>query len=485
MRHVPASLRYALLMPAALLAACAVGPDYRRPELQAPASFRFEDKQAQDLANTPWWNQFDDDVLSELIATALRENRDLKIAAARVDQFIGVLRTTRSAQYPQVSALLNAERLRASEQGLTPIPNGRGATDNLFEGSLSVSWELDLFGRLRRQTEAARANLLASEEGRRATVLSLVSSVALSYVNLRSLDRQLEIANTTVASRAESLRIFRRRFEGGTVSELELTQSQAEYEDAVSRVPAIEAQIGQQEDALSILLGRDPGPITRGRGLDKLGLPAVPAGLPSDLLMRRPDLRQAEQNLVAANAQIGAARAQYFPSISLTGLLGSASIELSDLFSGPARAWSVATSVAMPIFTAGGIAGQVEQAEAIQQQTLEQYRKSIQVAFQEVDDNLIGYQKARVQLDSLGRQVATLDRQVKLARARYENGYTSYIEVLDAERSLFNAQLSYTQTGALVFSSVVNLYKAMGGGWVAQADTMAPKPAAGKQVSQK
>jgi multidrug efflux system outer membrane protein len=463
----------ALLIPA-LFAACAVGPDYRRPPVAAPGAFRFEDHEARDVANTAWWEQLQDPVLNGLIATAIAENRDLKTAAARVEQFIGQLRTTRSFQLPQASAALNAQRLRASERGVTPLPNGVDAAENLFEATLSVTWEADVFGRLRRQTEAARANLLASEEGRRATVLSLVSSVALSYINLRSLDRQLEIANDTVASRAESLRLFRRRFEGGTVSELELTQSQAEYEDALAQAPAIEAQIAQQENALCILLGRNPQAIVRSQPLAKLGLPAVPAGLPSDLLMRRPDLRQAEQNLVAANAQIGVARAQYFPSISLTGLLGSASTELSDLFSGPAKTWSFGASLLMPIFTAGGIAGQVQQAEAIQQQTLLQYQKAIQVAFQDVDDNLVGYQKARVRLDAQGRQVTTLERQVRLARVRYENGYTSYIEVLDAERSLFNAQLSYTQTGAQVYSSVVSLYKAMGGGWVAEAERLAP-----------
>lgn len=460
------------------LGACAVGPDYRRPPIDAPNAFRFEDKEAKNLADTRWWEQFQDPVMNELIGIALAENKDVKIAAARVDQFLGQLASTRAPLFPQVSAGLSAERQRNSERGLLQNPTGASPTSNLFDASLSISWEIDVFGRLRRQVESARANVLASEEGRRATILTLVSSVALSYINLRSLDQQLEIARATSTSREESLRVFRLRFEGGTVSELELTQSQAEYEDAQSRIPLIESLIAQQEHALSILLGRNPGDIRRGRQLGELGVPAVPAGLPSELLARRPDLRQAEQNLISANALIGAARAQYFPSISLTGLLGSVSTELSDLFSGPARTWSFGAAASVPIFTAGGIAGQVQQTEALQQQSLLQYQKAIQVAFQEVEDSLVSFQKSRAQMEAQARQVNTLTSYARLARVRYENGYTSYIEVLDAERSLFNAQVSYTQTQASMYNSMVNLYKAMGGGWVTEADRMAPKPAA-------
>lgn len=465
------------------LSACVVGPDYRRPPVDAPNAFRFEDKEAKNLADTRWWEQFQDPVMNELIGIALAENKDVKIAAARVDQFLGQLTSTRAPLFPQVSAGLGAQRQRSSERGLLQSP-GTPLTNNLFDATLSVSWEIDVFGRLRRQVESARANLLASEEGRRATILTLVSSVALSYINLRSLDRQLEIARSTTTSREESLRVFRLRFEGGTVSELELTQTQAEFEDAQSRIPLIESQIAQQEHALSILLGRNPGDIRRGRQLGELGLPAVPFGLPSELLARRPDLRQAEQNLISANALIGAARAQYFPSISLTGLFGAASTELSDLFSGPAKTWSFGAAATVPIFTAGGIAGQVQQSEALQQQSLLQYQKAIQVAFQEVEDGLVSFQKSRVQMEAQARQVTTLTNYARLARVRYDNGYTSYIEVLDAERSLFNAEVSYTQTQASMYTSMVNLYKAMGGGWVVEADNMVPKKGAEAQTAQ-
>ncbi len=474
---MPTSPRPAVLL-SLILAGCAVGPDYQRPPVHAPAAFHYADKEARQVADTLWWSQFHDPAMDKLIHIALAENKDVQIAAARVDQFLGRLASTRSPLFPQVGADLGGQRQRVSQIGALPLPAGASPIGNLYDASLSVSWEIDLFGRLRRESEAARADVLASEEGRRATILTLVASVAQSYINLRSLDRQLDIAKATATSRAESLRVFQLRFDAGTVSELERTQNQAEYEDALSRIPPLETQIAQQEHALSILLGRNPGPIGRGSELDQLQLPAVPAGLPSDLLARRPDLRQAEQNLISANALIGAARAQYFPTISLTGLLGSVSTELHNLFTGPAKVWSYGLAAAMPIFTAGGIGGQVRQAEAVQRQALLQYQKAIQVAFQEVEDALVALQKSHVQLDAQGRQVKTLATYARLARIRYENGYTSYIEVLDAERQLFDTQVAYTQTQNTMFASLVNLYKTMGGGWVDQADGLVPKDAA-------
>ena len=466
-------MRTSYLSLAALLAlsGCLLGPNYERPAVDAPPAFRFAESDAKDLVNTAWWEQFQDPALNALIATALADNKDVKIAAARVEQFLGQFVTTRSQLFPQVAAGFDAQRQRVP-LGSTQLPSGVGPVFNQFQATLSASWEIDFFGKLRRQTEAARANLLASEEGRRATILTLVASVASSYVNLLSLDRQLDIAKSTAASRAASVHVFQLRFSGGEVSQMELAQSQSEYEASLATIPQIELQIAQQEDALSILLGHNPGDIARDRELDDLALPAVPAGLPSELLERRPDLRQAEQDLIAANALIGAARALYFPSISLTGLFGSASTQFSSLFTGPARVWSYAGAVTLPIFTAGGISGQVTQAEAQQQQALFQYQKSIQVAFQEVADALVSLQKTREQLVVQGSQVDALRTYARLARLRYEGGYTSYIEVLDAERSLFNAQLSYAQTQGVVFTSAVSLYKAMGGGWVIDAEHM-------------
>jgi len=462
---------YLSLVALLALSGCLLGPNYERPAVDAPPAFRFAESDAKDLVNTAWWEQFQDPALNALIATALADNKDVKIAAARVEQFLGQFVTTRSQLFPQVAAGFDAQRQRVP-LGSTQLPSGVGPVFNQFQATLSASWEIDFFGKLRRQTEAARASLLASEEGRRATILTLVASVASAYVNLLSLDRQLDIAKSTAASRAASVNVFQLRFSGGEVSQMELAQSQSEYEASLATIPQIELQIAQQEDALSILLGHNPGNIARDRELDDLALPAVPAGLPSELLERRPDLRQAEQDLIAANALIGAARALYFPSISLTGLFGSASTRFSSLFTGPARVWSYAGAVTLPIFTAGGIGGQVKQAEAQQQQALFQYQKSIQVAFQEVADALVSLQKTREQLVVQGSQVDALRTYARLARLRFEGGYTSYIEVLDAERSLFNAQLSYAQTQGVVFTSAVSLYKAMGGGWVTDAEHM-------------
>jgi multidrug efflux system outer membrane protein len=336
--------------------------------------------------------------------------------------------------------------------------------------SINASWELDIWGRIRRLSEAARAQLLASEEGRRATILTLVSSVASSYINLLALDRQLEIAKRTAASRAQSVEVFELRFAGGVISQMELAQIQSQYEVAAAAIPPLESQIAQQENALSVLLGRPPGPIPRGRELKELNLPVVSAGLPSELLVRRPDLQQAEQKLIAANAEIGAARALYLPRISLTGLLGVASNHLSGMFSSPARlaAFGVVTSI--PIFTAGGIAGQVKQAEGRHQQALLQYEQAILVAFKEVEDALISVQKTREQLTPQSRRVDALRDYNEMARLRYDEGYTSYIEVLDSERSLFEAETSFAQIQGTVFGSLINLYMELGGGWVAEAD---------------
>jgi outer membrane protein, multidrug efflux system len=453
------------------LGGCLLGPNYERPAVDTPPAFRFAEPDAKDLVNTAWWEQFQDPALNQLIATALADNKDVKVAAARVEQFLGQFVTTRSQLFPQIGAGFQGQRERVP-LGTTQLPPGTGPVFNQFQATLSASWEIDFFGKLRRETEAARANLLASEEGRRATILTLVASVATTYVNLLSLDRQLAIAKSTTESRAESVHVFELRFAGGQVAQMQLSQSQSEYEASLAAIPQLELQIAQQEDALSILLGHNPEAILRDRELDDLALPGVPAGLPSDLLERRPDLRQAEQNLIAANAQIGAARALYFPSISLTGLLGTASPQFSSLFTGPARVWSYAGAVSLPIFTAGSISGQVKQAEAQQQQALFEYQKAIQVSFQEVADALVSLQKTREQLVVQGREVDALRTYSHLARLRYEGGYTSYIEVLDAERSLFNAQLSYAQTQGGVFTSTVSLYQAMGGGWVTAAENM-------------
>ncbi len=459
-----------------ILAGCAIGPDYRRPEIETPQAWRYEEKEAKDVANTAWWEQFQDPVLNDLIQTALRENKDLRTATARVEEFYGLYGATRANLFPQAGYDASGSKQRVSENAFIPIPPGVSPEFNSYQAQFSASWELDIWGKLRRATEAARADLLGTEEARNGVILSLVTSVAAAYIDLRSLDRQLEISKSTAKSREDSVNVFMLRFSAGTVSELELSQAQSEYFAALAQVPALEKSVAQLENALSVLIGRDPGPVPRGRTIDELAIPAIPAGLPSDLLARRPDIRQAEQQLIAANARIGIAKGQYFPSISLTGYFGSSSTELSDLFKGPSRIWSYAGTLAGPVFTAGRIKGQVRAAEAVQQETLFSYQKAIQSGFQEVDDALVDQGRTRVQLDAQKKQVEALRTYARLARLRYNNGYTSYIEVLDAERSLFNAELSYAQTQDVLFRAFVNLYKAMGGGWVVEADRMATIP---------
>ncbi len=451
---------------------CMVGPNYQRPSAETPASWRFEEKEAREVANTPWWEQFDDPVLNELLQVAFRENKDLKIAAAKVEEFMGRYGTTRAFLLPQVGAGASGGRSRVTQKGPTPYPaNGENPADS-YQVFLNASWEIDLWGKLRRKTEAARADLLGSEEGRRAVLLTLVTSVATAYVNLRDLDLQLEIAKRTAKSRGDSYHLFVIRFRGGVISELELNQVKSEYEQALSVIPFLEKIIAQQEDGLSLLLGRNPGVIPRGKAIEELNLPAVPAGLPSEILINRPDIRQAEQDLIAANARIGVARSYYFPSISLTGMFGFASTDLSNLFTPQAKAWSWAAPLVAPIFTGGAISGQVRSAEAVQQQALLRYQQSIQAAFREVEDSLIDQKKTREQLEIEAQRVGSLRNYARIARLRFDNGYTSYIEVLDAERSLFAAELSQAETKGTLFRALVNLYKAMGGGWVVEADRM-------------
>lgn len=457
---------------ALLVSGCMIGPDYFRPAVETPPAWRLSEQNAKDLANTTWWEQFGDPVLNDLVATALRENKDLKIAAARVEEFAGNYGIVRSGLFPQVGAGYEPSRQRNT------LPGDVGpSTYNSYQVVLNAAWEIDIWGRIRRQTEAANAQLLASEEGRRGIILSLVGSVAASYINLRALDRQLEIARETAKSRGESYEIFKLRFEGGVISQLELSQNKSQYEEALASIPPLEKAIAQQENGLSVLLGRNPGPIVRGKNIDQLALPIIPAGLPSDLLERRPDIRRAEQNLIAANALIGAAKAAYYPTISLTGLFGYASLSLGNLFDSQSKVWQYAAPISMPIFTGGALAGQVQVAEATQQQALFEYQRAIQEAFREVNDALVNQDRTGAQLVAQKSQVKSLELYAETARLRYDNGYTSYIEVLDAERSLFNAQLQYTQTQQTQFQAMTNLYKAMGGGWVAEAEKMSVQPA--------
>jgi len=445
-----------------------VGPDYRRPEVEVPAAWRLGATEASRISNIAWWDQFEDPVLSDLVRTALANNKDLEIATANVDQAFAQYGIARSAQFPQVNGGVSVARERSSANG--PLPGGRTVND--YAVNLSASFELDIWGRLRRATESARASLLASQQGKGTVVLTVVATVASGYIQLRALDRQLEIAQYTSQSLGEAARLQRVRFEEGAVPQSDYLQAESQYRDAVARVPELEREIAQQENFLSVLLGHNPGPIPRGRDIDALLFPAVPEGLPASLLERRPDIRQAEQNLIAANANIGVARAAYFPDISLTALLGLESAQLSDLFKGPSRAWSFGTGVLQPIFNAGRIRGQVEQAEALQRQALYTYEKSIISAFQDVENALIDRTKFGQVREEQAKNVEALRRFRDLADLRYREGATIYLEVANAEQSLFNAQLAYVATQAQLFQSYANLYKAIGGGWVEEAERL-------------
>jgi multidrug efflux system outer membrane protein len=456
-----------------VVSGCVVGPDYTRPAIDAPKAFIYEPKDAADTANTQWWKQFNDPVLDSLITEALAHNLNVKVAVANVEQAAGVLTQTRSALFPQVGYDGSAGRARSTEAGGTPvlaglIPNPQTS----YQALLNASWEIDLWGRIRRQSESARANLLATDEARRGVILSLVASVAGNYLTLRGLDEQLVIANRTLAAYGESLRLFKLQFQYGQISQMNVSQVQSQYETAAAQIPQIESQIAQTENALSVLVGRNPGPIARGKSIYDLALPKVPAGVPSDLLTRRPDLLQAEDTLIAANAQIGAARALYFPTISLTGAGGTSSAALSDLFSGPARVWSYAGSLVGPIFTFGAVSGQVASAEGAQQSALYNYQFSIQNAFADVENSLVASQKLQQQQSAQERLVAALQDYARLATLQYNGGYTSYTTVLQAEQSLFPAELTLASIRASVFSSSVNIYKSMGGGWVVEADKL-------------
>ena len=468
------------VIAATLLAGCALGPDYVRPAVDAPASFRFEPAAVAETANTTWWKQFGDPVLDQLIDTALANNLNVQVAAANVEQALAVITQTRSALFPQVGYSANADRAKVPNTGVVAVIPNYPNPQSAYQALLTASWEIDLWGRIRRLSESARANMLATDEARRGVILTLVSTVAIDYLTLRGLDEQLAIAKSTLGTYAESVHLYQLQFKYGQTSQMTVAQAQSQYETAAAQIPQIESQIAQTENALSVLLGMSPGPIPRGKSIYDLALPTVPAGVPSELLERRPDLMQAEETLIAANAQIGAAKALYFPTISLTGALGSSSTDLSNLFKGPTRVWNYAGQVIGPIFTFGSVSGQVAQSEAAQKAALLSYRFSIQNAFADVDNALVANQKLKDQLAAQERLVAALKDYARLAKMQYDGGYAPYSTVLQAEQTLFPAELTLAAVRASVFSSAANTYKAMGGGWVTAADALTtgvpPKP---------
>ena len=455
-------MRTKLLAPmltASLALGCAVGPNYVRPELPTPATFRADLAEADvtSLADLKWFELFKDERLQDMIRTALVQNFDLRDAVVRVELARANLGITRADQFPTIEASAGITAQRSAASG--------SRTFGTVAGDL-LSFEVDVWGRLRRATEAARADLLASDNFRKAVITTLVSDVATAYFDLLELDMELAIARRTLQLREESLTLIRNRERGGLGTLLEVRQGEQLVYAAAQVIPQVEQLLEQTENQLSLLLGGSPTAMARGLSLiDQEQPPAVPAGLPSALLDRRPDILVAEQNLVAANAMIGVAKAAYFPRISLTGFLGFQSDALSNLFSGPARIWQFAPQVTQPIFNAGRLRSNVRLATAQQEIALIEYQRVIQTAFREVSDSLIQYQKVREIRAQQELLVATLQERSRLSYVRYQGGIDTLLNALDADRDLFDAELRLAQTRRNELLALVQLYRALGGGW--------------------
>jgi NodT family efflux transporter outer membrane factor (OMF) lipoprotein len=465
--------RNLLVALAVFSTACTVGPNYKQPTVPVPASFRAPEplppNEASSFADLKWFEVFKDDKLQDLMRIALKQNYDLRDAYTRVEEARASLGATRSNQFPNFGAggAVNINRL--SRDGETPIPPQLLPSQNRDFGTAVLqllSFEIDIWGKLRRATEAARANLLSAEETRKAVVVTLVSDVATAYFTMRELDYTLQISRDTLKTREESLVLTRSRLTGGVGTRLDLRQAEQLVDTAAETIPSIQNQIEVTENQISLLLGQNPGDVLRGKSLVQQDLPPeVPPGLPSALLERRPDIRAAEQALIAANAEIGVARAAYFPTLSLSGALGGASTQLSSLFSGPNSTWNLAPQVTQPIFTAGRIRAGVKYAEAEHEHALIQYQKTIQTAFTEVANALSTHQRIHESREKQDQLVEALGDRLRLAYLRYRGGVDTQLNALDADRDLFQAQLDLAQLELNEVLSVVQLYKALGGGW--------------------
>ncbi len=470
--------RTVLIVSALALCSCAVGPNYKRPQLALPGEFRgtpatapgstpnAASDPAASIADTKWQDLFPDPTLSRMVTTALAHNFDLRIAVERVEQARSQLGITRANQYPFLDAQAGFTAERSSTLAAFPVPAGTKLSAAYTTLGAALSWELDVWGRLRRLSEAARAQYLASEEGRRAVRVSLVSDVMEAYFQLLEQDLELEISRKTEAIAKDSLQLVELRRQRGAASGLDVRQAEQLLYTARVQSAAAEHAIAHSENLLSLLEGGAPEAQTRGRKLEEIPIPArLPAGLPSSLLERRPDIRQAEQNLVAANAQIGAARALYFPQLSLSAFAGGESRSLLQLASAPARVYSIAPGAVQSIFRAGQVRHQVRLSESQQRELLIAYQRSIYTALREVSDALVSFDRLREQRTQEERLVQTLQETVRLSDLRYRGGLDSYLQVLDAQRNLFNGQLALAQLRWQELVSVVQLYRALGGGW--------------------
>jgi multidrug efflux system outer membrane protein len=465
-RKMNAGRLLTVIAGSAMLVGCMVGPKYHRPAVQTPNSYRdlAENRQLQaqvaSFADLPWWQVFQDPKLQELVRAAIKQNYDLQLATERISAARAQLAITRSSLFPQVSG--NANFSGGKE-------NLQQSRYNFLTLTADAAFQLDFFGKLRRASEAARAQMLATEDARQVVALTLVSDVASDYFTLLQLDLQLAITRDTVNTQTDSVKLTQLRLDHGVATKLDVLQAQQVLDTANAAIPDLERQIGQEENALSILLGNYPQDIARGAPLVEQTLPPeVPAGLPSSILERRPDIREAEQILVAANADIGVAKAQFFPQISLTGGGGGSfgrDSAFPSLFSTQLGVWSYGAQVSQPIFTGGALKGNLHLAESQQRQALIAYQQTIQRAFGDVSDALIGYEKLHQVRTRQQDSVVDLQETVRISTLRYKGGTTTYLEVLDGQRSLYGAELTLAAARGDEYRSLVQLYKALGGGW--------------------
>jgi multidrug efflux system outer membrane protein len=459
-------MRYVSLLLSLLLTGCAVGPNYKRPAVPVPPQFPSAPVSAASLADKKWVDLFQDETLNALMAEALEKNFDLLIASQRVLEAREQYRITGASQYPYAGAQAQFTTARGSYKGSSFVPAGTQLDASYTQAGATFSWELDFWGRVRRLNESARAQYLATEEARNAVVVSLIGDAAGRYFNLRERDLELEIARGTRDIAENNLRLVRLRHDQGATAGLEVHQAEQFLYTATAQIARVERDIAQAENALNLLLGRPPGPIARPKAMDDFGLPAqLPAGLPSALLERRPDIRRAEQQLIAANAQIGVAKAYYFPQISLTSFFGGQSRALTDLFIGPARLASITPTAVIPIFDAGRVRAGVRLSEAQKTEMVIAYQRAIYTGLREVSDALAGYDRTREQRAQQDQLVQALQESTRLSKLRYQGGMDSYLQVLDSERNLFQGRLTLAQLRLQEVLSYVEVYRALGGGW--------------------
>ncbi len=453
----------------ALLSACAQGPEYQRPEVTVPAAWRAPQIDAADVVNTAWWETFGDADLNRLIQDVLDANQDLQIATLRIEEFDARLQISRAALTPQLGASGEVKRVRYSEQRAVPLPLGTDVISNSYEGSFNLSWELDIWGRVQRSNEAARAELMSREEVRRGVMLTVATAAASSYMQLLGLDDQLAIMRLNLKNRQEALALIDTKYQGGSASKLDVARARVAAEEIETILPELERQVAVLEGGVSALLARPPGPVPRGKW-QALKLPDVPQGVPSDLLARRPDVLAAEQDLVAANARIGVAKAQYFPRLSLTAMLGLSSKEANQWAQRPSMFGDIGPSMLATIFDGGRIAGDVRQTEAMQKQAVLRYRQTVTVAMKEVEDALISRSKATEQTALLGRQLVSRREVSELTRMRFDGGRSDLKDVLDAELQQLTTEQQQSNSRRDQVVALIAVYKAMGGGWMADQD---------------